>query len=500
MTVPPSFPAGRESNLIELRRMGAPFDKSGFLPLRAFQTVVSALLLLFASSLQSQTTSKPSPAAPVETIPEYTVVVDPGHGGAIVHRKDDRWDPISRKYLTAYLTGTTYTKYTEHELMLQLARRVHHYLMLTRTEEGWNQFQKLLRVFSDQKTFKRIKFNSHLTRNDGWNNRSLPASNRNVNAPYRLYDYPDPKTGKMQKGRISQINDLEPYLVLSLHLNPAPPGHSGGMGAVLAPGWQTFNLLRKISLKQAPASAFYKTPWASDWLSTEPGWSKLQAARADAWVYMNGFWCNKSGTAPWYAKPRGFRHNLFQWRYADGDGWEKKAVRERKSSGPYSMVYSKWKPEGAFWEREQAKPEYWRREAPVSGSGISYGGDNHLAANELMRFIQYGVRMQVPEKRANNKLGPILDPFVSTYTLPTYTNAVVAFLEVGHLNIWRDRRMVIDQREQVAISLAVGIYSLFTGLEIKKPGYGPYLPRGRKLDFAKYENLPQGNYFKIVDR
>ena len=164
------------------------------------------------------------------------------------------------------------------------------------------------------------------------------------------------------------------------------------------------------------------------------------------------------------------------------------------------MEYRHCKPEGPCGEGEQAKPEYWRREAPVSGSGISYGGDNHLAANELMRFIQYGVRMQVPEKRANNKLGPILDPFVSTYTLPTYTNAVVAFLEVGHLNIWRDRRMVIDQREQVAISLAVGIYSLFTGLDIKKPGYGPYLPRGRKLDFAKYENLPQGNYFKIVDR
>ena len=466
----------------------------------SFRHPVSGFLffLVFCSSLFSE--EKPSPSPSPVPVPEYTVIVDAGHGGAIVHRKDDRWDPISRKYLTGYLPGTRYTKYTEHDLMLLLAKRVHHYLMLTQTDAGWKEFEKLLRTFSTQEKFVRIKFDSHLSRTDGWKDRSLPASHPDVNAPYRLYDYPDRKTGRIQKGRISRINDLEPYLVLSLHLNPAPPGHSGGMAAVLAPGWKTFNLLRQISLKQKPASAFYKLPWADHWLGTEPGWNKLEAARADAWVYMNGYWSNKSGTAPWYKKPRGFRHNLFQWRYADPPGWEKTALKERKSTGPYSMIYSKWRPEGKFWEREQGKAEYWRREAAVSGSGINYGGDNHLASNELMRFIQYGVRMQVPEKRAANKLGPILDPFVSTYTLPTYTNAVVAFLEVGHLNVWRDRRMVIDQREEVARSLAVGIYSLFTGLELKKPGYGPYLPRGRKLDFQKYETLPQGNYFKIVDR
>lgn len=456
--------------------------------------LIPGILVIASASVIAE-----SPAPVNVPIPEYSVVVDAGHGGAIVHRRDDRWDPISRKYLSSYLTGTRYTKYTEHELMLQLALRVHHYLQLTQTDAGWKKFEELLAQFSPQEKFIRIKFNSHLSRKDGWKDRSLPDSHPDVNAPYRLYDYPDRKTGRIQKGRISQINDKEPYLVLSLHLNPAPPKHSGGMAAVLAPGWETFNMLREVSLKQKPASAFYKSPWAKHWLSTEPGWSKLQAARADAWVYMNGYWSNKSGTAPWYKKARGFRHNLFQWRYADPPGWEKTALKERKSPGPYSMIYSKWRPEGRFWDRERSKAELWRREAAVSGSGISYGGDNHLASNELMRFIQFGVRQQVPEKRPSNKLGPILDPFVSTYTLPTYTNAIVAFLEVGHLNVWRDRRMVIDQREEVAISLAVGIYSLFAGLELKKPGYGPYRPRGRKLDFAKYETLPGGNYFKIVD-
>ncbi len=161
---------------------------------------------------------------PSVPVPEYSVVVDAGHGGAIVRRKDDRWDPISRKYLSSFLPGTQYTKYTEHELMLELALRVHHYLQLTQTDAGWKKFEALLKQFSPQQKFVRIKFNSYLSRKDGWKDRSLPASHPDVNAPYRLYDYPDRKTGRIQKGRISKINDQEPYLVLSLHLNPAPPG------------------------------------------------------------------------------------------------------------------------------------------------------------------------------------------------------------------------------------------------------------------------------------
>ena len=130
------------------------------LSLRSRGTFISGLAILtLLLGLSSAIAESEKPvSANTAPIPEYSVVVDAGHGGAIVRRADDRWDPISRKYLTSFLPGTMYTKYTEHELMLQLSKRVHHYLQLTQTDAGWKQFEGYLRKFSDQKNFVRIKF------------------------------------------------------------------------------------------------------------------------------------------------------------------------------------------------------------------------------------------------------------------------------------------------------------------------------------------------------
>lgn len=425
--------------------------------------------------------------------PSYTIVVDPGHGGAIKRYPDDRYDPVKKKYLTGYLPGTAWKGYTEYKLVLDLGKSIDKYLKLTETEAGWKQFEAILKQFSDQKEFKRVRLRSVMTRTHSYSDRKVPVSSRRVNDPYRLYDYP--VNGKMKPGRLSFVNAQDAHLVVSLHLNPAPKGHPGGMGAVLAPGYKTFDLLRQITLKQKSQWHFNKLPWVKGWLSTQPGWSKFQAARADAWVYFNGYWSKKDGSGPWYRKPRGFRHNLLTWNYSDGPGWVAKA--RKGGPGPYSMNYRTYKPVGKFWDRERAEPEYWRREAPVAGTRIKYGGDNHYASDELLRYIQYGVRTQVPARRPAGKMGGILDPFVSTYTLPTYTNAIVAFLEVGHLNVWRDRRMVIDQREEVARSIAVGIYSLFAGLDLKKRQW-PYRPEGKPVNWTKYENWKGGNYFQLA--
>ncbi|MDH5657405.1 MAG: N-acetylmuramoyl-L-alanine amidase, partial [Spirochaetia bacterium] len=61
----------------------------------------------------------------------------------------------------------------------------------------------------------------------------------------------------------------------------------------------------------------------------------------------------------------------------------------------------------------------------------------------------------------------------------------------------RDRDLVMDTREETAKSIAVGIYSLFMGIKLKKH-YGRYYPKGKKLNFSKYEKYEKGNYFKIV--
>jgi len=51
-------------------------------------------------------------------------------------------------------------------------------------------------------------------------------------------------------------------------------------------------------------------------------------------------------------------------------------------------------------------------------------------------------------------------------------------------------------RKEVAEALAVGIYSLFTGLKIKKIK-SPYHLKGKPINFSKYRNY-KNNYFKMA--
>ncbi len=419
-------------------------------------------------------------------------MLDPGHGGAVVTRKDDKWDPVTRQYLDFYLSGMVYQQYTEQEIVLDLSKRVRRYLDLTRTDEGWEEFQKILRIFSDQNEFSRIVFKTDMSRDDGWQNRGKPVSDPEVNAPYRMYDFPDPKKDmRMEMGRLSYINSKKPYLVLALHLNPAEGSNPGGMGAVLSPGYTTFDLLRKITLGQANPSQFMNSPWIqrAAWLISDAGFNQLESAKGDAWVYFHGFRMLKNGT-PWIGKNRGIRWNMVMWRYADPPGWELKAARG--GPGPYALKYAEWRPEGKFWEREQSQTELWRRE----GGPLGFGGDNYYASDELMRFVQMGLPIQVPARRAPGAMGEIVPPFVSTYGLPTFANAIIAYLEIAHLNRTRDRTMVLENQEELAKSMAAGIYSLFRGLKVKKTGN--VRPRGAPVNFEKYEKAPGGNYFRIV--
>jgi len=416
--------------------------------------------------------------------------MDPGHGGAIVPRKDDKWDPVTRQYLDFYLSGMMYNQYTEQEIVLDLSKKVRKYLELTRSDDGWLEFEKILRLFSDQKDFERVRFKIDMAREDGWQNRGKPVTDPEVNAPYRMYDYPNPaRDMRMEMGRVSYINSKQPYLVLALHLNPAEGTNPGGMGAVLSPGYPTFDLLRRITLGQAPADAFYKLPWADKWLISDPGFTQFESAKGDAWVYFHGYRMLKNNT-PWLGKNRGIRWNMITWKYSDPPGWEKLAAKA--GPGPYAIKYAEWKPEGKFWDRERSPMELWRHE----GGPLGYGGDNHYASDELLRFVQMGVPIQVPERRAPGSMGEIVPPFVSTYGLPTFSNAIIAYLEIGHLNRDRDRTMVLQNSEELARSLAAGIYSLFRGLSVKKTG--KVRPKGAPLNFAKYENAPGGNYFRAV--
>ncbi len=433
---------------------------------------------------------RPPQSAP--EIPTYRLVLDPGHGGAPVKRKDDRWDPVTGKYLSFYNYGSSHKGYEEHKLALALAKRLKRYLDLTLTAAGWRSFKQLLKAFSQQNSFSPLRFDAYLTRYDNWKNRGLDKSHRHVNAPYRLFDFPDPqKKGRMQLGRLSKINRHRPYLLLSLHMTKAGRRQPGGMAAVLAPGYKTLNTLRRISLGKLPRSHFHRMNWQRYWLVTEKGWSRYEAAHSDTWVYFHGFRTHKARLKPWRRYNRGFRHNFIHWRYADRRGWELAAKKQQQPT--YSLNYRRYRPLGPFWERERGQPEAWRRE----GGALGFGGDNHYAGDELLRFVQYGVPLIDPQMRSKGAIVPIQPPFVSVFALPIYTNAITAMLEIGYINRWKDRRLLSTKLDPTARALAAGIYSLFRGLQLRH-GSGALKPRGKPINWKKYEKRPQGNYFQLA--
>ncbi|WP_210413636.1 N-acetylmuramoyl-L-alanine amidase [Leptospira ilyithenensis] len=420
------------------------------------------------------------------SFPTYQVVIDPGHGGIAkdpTSEHGDKYDSITMGYLEKYKQGTESGKVTEREVVLALSKEVEALLRLTETEEGWVKFSSYLGQFSKSKTFPRIIIKSVLTRKT--NSDSDPSSS-DPNAPYRLYDFPDPKTGVRKKGRISFINDQKPHLVLSLHLNPAGRGQVGGMAAVLTPGYSTFNLLKEISEGKKKPKEFLNKPW-SDWMVFAGNWSKLENAVADAWIYFHGYWSDRSGKKTELDKFEGYRQNMVSWKYSDEKGWESKANAGGK--GPYSKTHSGFRAEGAFFEREKGKKETWRREGGREG----FGGDNYYAAKELMRFVQYGLRLQLKGEKGYPEVGPIQNPYISTYSLPTYTNAICAFIEIGYINRKRDIKYLTENKKETAISLAVGIYSLFNGIEVRKFKNMPIFPKGKKVNWNRY-----GDYFEEV--
>lgn len=450
-----------------------------------FHVLLSGSVLLAGPEDRGTPNSKT--AHPLSPLKIFKVVIDPGHGGLDLKPKEDhgdKYDPISGKYLELYKAGASFKEKKERTIVLELAKELKEVLDLTKTEEGFKIFRSYMKSFTND-DIPWIRIDSVLTRNENAEEREY-SSSEDPNAPYRLFDYPDKKTKKIQQGRISFINKEKPNLVVSLHLNPSYKEHPGGMAAVLTPSYRTFYVLKGIGEGRFGKEKFERSPW-SEWMVFKSGWSKLENAIADAWIYFHGYWPNQSGKKTDLSAFEGYRQNMIHWKYKDVPGWEELAKLGGK--GQYSKSHKDFVSEGKFWEREKSQPELWRREDGREG----FGGDNHYASAELMRFVQYGLR----KRKTEEKPGPINKPYLSTYALPTFINAISAYLEIGYIDKEKDMILMTKYKKDVAISLAAGIYSLVHGLKIKKQNY-PYIPVGKKIDWKRYETRKEGNYFQIV--
>ena len=163
-------------------------------------------------------------------------------------------------------------------------------------------------------------------------------------------------------------------------------------------------------------------------------------------------------------KFRGYRHNMVTWRYQDKSGWYLKAKKHPKWSS-YARELKYFTPKGAFWRRERLQPEAWRRE----NGPEKYGGDNLYASHELLRYLRKGLLVNHIENK--NTLPEILEPYFSTWSVPSYINAISAYLELGYLDIKADYNRLLKYKKIYAEAIAVGIYSLFFSLTQKKKEY-----------------------------
>lgn len=429
----------------------------------------------------------------------YTVVLDPGHGGLSLEPisiHGDKYDHDQAKYLAAYQEGASCGNIFEGEMAYEIALAAKEILDLTRTSSGRVEFQKILLRYSPSADVPREPINVILSREKGYSHDKYNTFNNtkdeDYNAPFRLFDFPDLKTSHRKPGLVSRMNSESPDLVVSLHLDSIGPTN-GAMAPVVTPGYSTFQIARDYIMADSKTRReikrdFQKSPYLN-WVQMSGSRSAFEWFLCDAWIYFTGYWSTKNGLNPDPDSYKGLRQDMISWAYSR-KSWEDQNNPDKMAGLPDLKNLNLGDP---FWQREVSEPENWKREGGMEG----VGGDNLYSANEIMRFIRLGLFAHdaLPEK----KLPDIREPHWSTWSVPTYINAINAFIELGFLNNRYDRDRLLKYRDIHAEAIAVGIYSLLYGLKISPHNIND-MPTGTPLNLERYKNYQGSDYFKSVMR
>ncbi len=419
--------------------------------------------------------------------PTYRVVLDPGHGGISSSKLSvhgDRYDQISERYLAPFAEGAAHRGLWEHILVYQIAEKTRKILQLCSPAGDFRKFRTLLARYTDEDP-DRIYIETFMSRGDS-SDREKISHRADPNSEFRLYDYPDGK-GNILPGRISRINAVKPHLVVCLHMTWDYSATYRGMNPVIVPPHSVlYDGLLYIQKKKSGRDFFEKGLY-SHWFMESDRRSVFKWFLNDSVFYFLGYPLTRHGAVD-HKKFRGYRYNMVHWAYRDGPGWEKTA-RLHPENGPYAKTISGFVPGGKFWEREKSVYEAYRRDKGEEG----YGGDNMYATSELIRYILHSLELSGQDHPHQR----LTEPYISTWSVPLLVNAVTAFIELGSLANTRHRYLFQHKQDEIAEGLAVGIYSLLSGLKLKKNTYH-WKPRGRKIDFERYL-LPDGtSYFDAV--
>lgn len=441
--------------------------------------------------------SADAPAAASPPI-SLRVVLDPGHGGRPEGRSargGAHFDPYTGRFLNDYRWGVERRMggqlWSEHQAMLMLARKIRRRLELTASDEGWADFQALVRrVTGVEGDLPRVSLDCLLTRDCSYRDHPERATTKDLNRYFRLFDspleYPWTPGGAMYPGRLSKIARAAPDLVVCLHTNGAQSKRLRAQQSLYAPSFEHFEGVRTAILAGKALDLPSDEPVTASWLVHDASRSRVQWMLNDTWTYFTGYGCDATGQTTDPAVDIGVRHDDLQWAYRTVP---RPAARRTDLAGPFT---------GSFWDRERSSMERRRR----SGGPEGRGGDNLFAGEELIRFMRhalwkdflargqaFGGNVTVEDgMTAGRYLGPHLDPVAADWAVPIFTNAVTAYLEVGYLTNDRDAWLLSSRLDVVADGLAVGIYSLARGAAVRRlPGLRT-APRGRAIDWGAYRS------------
>lgn len=423
------------------------------------------------------------------------VLLHAGHGGRKISPNKvygDKWSPVKQHYLTPYYEGAIHENSKENEITYKIVKSVQKIFQNLSNINGKRKFENLLREFNHNKLLEEnIIIDIQLARETDFYT-SYFQHQEDPNAIYRLYDYPDSKKKEVKAGILSKINKLKPHLIISVHLDTLNTPGFGSMYSIITPGYSTYKLGKKYLLEKNIKKRnqyyiqFQKSGY-TNWFMNDTARTPFSSFLLDVCSYFTGNWCDYPPLSLKNTKYLGYRYNMLQWRYADLGDW-KKLAKEGVANTPYSgNIKTFLEKDSLFWKRERSKEEEYRRENGFEG----IGGDNLYASQELLRYIRTHFYLSGAEP--NKKKIPKLDkPITSTWSLPTYTNAIHAFLELGSVKNIHDKKRFDLSYQLYSEAIAIGIYSLIYSMKPIKIDLDAS-PKGKKINFSKY-----GTYFQDV--
>ncbi len=417
----------------------------------------------------------------------FRVVLDPGHGGigsTDIESFGDRFDLLSKRYLSPFAEGASHKGLWEHVLVYEIAVKAKALLDHCAPGGDFSKFRHILARYSDEEP-KQILIETSLSRGDSKNREEI-LKRKDPNAEYRLYDFPG-ENGTILPARISRINAKKPHLVVCLHMTRDYSSTYRGLNPVIvAPHSILYNGLLYLQGEIQSKDFFYKSHY-TDWFQESNSKTSFHWFLNDVASYFTGYPLDKQGKID-LRSFKGYRYNMVHWAYRDARGWEEKA-RSHPPESKYANDITRFIPEGKFWEREKSIFESYRRDEGLEG----FGGDNMYATSEIIRYILLSLHLR-GEDHLHQK---ITRPYISTWSLPLLVNAITAFIELGSLANQRHRYLFTQKQDEIAEGIAVGVYSLLAGIAVKNNSYN-YTPKGKRLELERYRTIGGSSYFDEV--